>query len=249
MSQQEQSPAAIPAFDIPVIVLCGGKSSRMAERTNDLVPKHLLEVASKRVGDYVLEPFATAPQIILATSVHGAQVADYYGANYPDLPIKISHQPLPLGVVPAIFQAIEEHAITSSFAITSGDEVVRGLDAEQFAANHRKAAKAASLVVSSFIATKPDFGFTLDGNNTAQSLARSHEESLAQASHFGTGTFIFEQAVLPEMAQHDNWESFVRSLIDQQVLYCHTTDHEFFNLNTPDDLVLFEQSAADATAA
>lgn len=236
------------SIDIPAIVLCGGKSSRMADRTQDKLPKHLLDVRGKRIIDYVVEPFVSSPQLILATGVHGAQVAEHVKAAHAGAAIGVSHRDTPEGVIPAIHGALSDFAIDGQFLLTSGDEVIVGLSAPELLLSHRLSQKAASLVVSSQMRTTRDFGFTHDEHFTAQSLARSHEPAIEAATHYGTGTFVLHTELLPDMTEAPTWEHFVRTLINKQVLHCHVTDQPFFNLNTPDELALFEQTFTPASS-
>jgi|GEM_PF-6262373 NDP-sugar pyrophosphorylase family protein len=241
-------PQPATKIDIPAIVLCGGKSSRMAERTQNKVPKHLLGVGGKRIIDHVIEPFVAAPKIILATGVHGEKVAAHAKATHPKLPIALSHRETPQGVIAAIHDAVEEHAVVGSFMITSGDEVISGLNVAEFLSDHRLSQKAASLVVSSQIKTVPDFGFMFDEKHNATNLARNHESAIAEARHYGSGTFVLHTDTLPLMREQPSWEQFVRTMIDQQALHCHVTDQPFFNLNTPEELALFEQTVTPLSA-
>lgn len=249
ISAKQDTATTSPEFDVPVVVLCGGKGSRLAERTRDEVPKHLLSVDGRRIIDYVIEPFVAAPKLVLATSVHGGQIIDHFGRR-PELPVAFSHQDEPEGVIPAILKAVDDAEIDATFAIAGGDEIVLGLDAAAMLSAHRRARVPASLAITSFISTKPDFVFTYDDTHMAQQLERDVDPAALQTpSYFGTGTFVLEQEALPVMAACSSWEQFVRTMIERQALLCHVTDHQFYNLNTPGELDSFSLSATSQNVA
>jgi NDP-sugar pyrophosphorylase family protein len=226
------------------IVLCGGPGTRLAEVTQSAIPKHLLQVGGKAMLEHAIEPFVGS-RLIMATGVLGDQVRDFVEARKTALGIDVaySHDPEPKGVIAAIIRAVQEYSLRSSFAITHGDEVLKGFDMQRMQAFHREKGAAITVLATSTTPAVRDFAMWMDADGRVLELKRSAlsaEETVG--AHFGVGTFIFEPEVVAALDPADSWEGFLRKLIAEGQLFCFTTEAAFFNLNSAGDLAAYQRA-------
>src|SRR5260221_2707416 len=97
--------------DIPAIILCGGKGSRLRQLTEDRIPKALVPVAGRSLIDHTLD-FLTAngiQNVILATSHHSRQIRERLETTGPGhLTVRISETEKPIGVLPSVITAFSQ---------------------------------------------------------------------------------------------------------------------------------------------
>lgn len=109
-----------------VLVLCGGKGTRLAQVVSD-VPKPLAPVLGRPFLDYVLDFLAQSGLVcrfVLLTGHLGQLVEQRYGDQYQTLPIRYSFEETPLGTGGAVLQALRHGDLSSPFLLVNGDSFV-----------------------------------------------------------------------------------------------------------------------------
>jgi D-glycero-alpha-D-manno-heptose 1-phosphate guanylyltransferase len=111
---------------LDVLVLCGGRGSRLAPVVSD-VPKPMAEVGGRPFLTYVFEYILhlnVAKRIILATGYMAEKVEEHYGASYKGIPLYYSRETSPLGTGGAAVLASARYTLTTPFLMLNGDSFV-----------------------------------------------------------------------------------------------------------------------------
>ncbi len=228
---------AVEIAQTPVVVLCGGAATRMADVTHGDTPKHLLNVGGQTVLERAIEPFMAAGQIVLATGIHGDKIQNFVSDRYSQDKVVCSPEDRPLGVIGALSQAVVRFNITGQFMIVHGDEITPDLDLADMYASHQAAGADLTVLTTAKVPAVKDFAFRVDSDGRALGFDR---EEVAKAdplaSNFGIGTFVCEQSALPTMGKHEAWGAFLQDMIAERRLHAYTSQVTFQNINRPADL-------------
>ena len=226
-----------PEMEVPVIVLCGGLATRLADVTQGKLPKHLLEAGNQTILEYALEPYSKFEKIILATSNHADQIESFVHSRLDEKQLLLSPEPKPLGVIDAVEKAITRYNISGRFMMANGDEVALGFEPTTMLSQHIASGSELTILTTTFLTSTPDFAFTIDQESRALNFKRTQElKNDEVATNFALGTFVCEESILPTMTDHKDWVSFLRVMTTDHRLHVYTTDIPFYNINHPGDL-------------
>ncbi len=112
----------IPLSDIPVLILVGGKGTRLASLVSD-VPKPMAPIGEKPFLHYILTYLKQSGfiKITLLTGYKSESISDYFGdGKAMGLQISYSHEATPLGTGGATRQAMKQIP-AENFLILNGD--------------------------------------------------------------------------------------------------------------------------------
>ena len=105
--------------NIRVVILCGGKGTRLKPITNN-IPKPLILIKGKPILYYLLKYFENygVKNFIIATGYHSEKIEKYFDRNHRNLKIEIVNS----GEVDIVKRVISvKHLIQDNFILCYGD--------------------------------------------------------------------------------------------------------------------------------
>jgi len=207
---------------VPAIILCGGKGSRLQPLTGDHIPKALVRVGELTLLDHTFELLRCngIRRAILATSHHSDQIhqcVDDRGNN--DLQIDISHTEQPLGVIPSVITACAQFGLDGTFLLAGADEICQGLDLEAVYRFHQTRSSMATIVLTGHIVSEySSLKAAIDEHGRVTSIARGTPTS----EYTATGIAFLEPDFLTRAAQMERAgtagpESLMNQLLPQLI--------------------------------
>ena len=157
-------------------------------------PKPLVEVAGKPLLQHVLSAFPQrlVSKFVVVTGNDSGPIETRFGSSFEGTPIEYVTQPTPRGLGDAVLQA--EHAVTGTFAVINGDNLVRG-DLAGLVETHREAAADATLLVEETSREQAKAGgvCVFDDNGTLTGYVEKPEEPPSTVA--SAGAFVFEPVI------------------------------------------------------
>jgi glucose-1-phosphate cytidylyltransferase len=186
-----------PIKSPPVVILCGGRGTRLQEHTRE-IPKPLVEIGGEPILGHVIGVYAAQGfrRFVLATGYRGAMIADY--ARDRRWPAGVSVQCVDTGIETPTggrIKLLEERlAGAGTFCATYADGLA-DIDLHALLAFHAAHGAPASMTV-----VRPELQFgvaELDGENTV----RGFREKPRCEQWVNGGFFCFEPALLEHLCE------------------------------------------------
>jgi N-acetyl-alpha-D-muramate 1-phosphate uridylyltransferase len=222
---------------LPVLVLCGGRGTRLAAITNDTTAKVMVPVAGRPFIDYKLEGLASdgAHDVVLSTGFGSAQIRDHVGdggqfglrVRYVDDGAKL------LGTGGAVNAA--RRLLPTAFWVTYGDTL---LEVDTGEAERRNRAEQGTCLMT-VLRNSGQWGASnatvLDG----RVVAYGKDPAPAGADYIDYGMILFTQDAFAD--RRDPEASFdladvLSPLAARGELLAFTVDRRFFEIGTPEAL-------------
>lgn len=115
---------------IQVVILCGGKGTRLRPLTNE-IPKVLIEINGKSILERNLDNLTEIASsiVLIIGNHHGSKIYDKIGFTYNNIPVKYVTQEEPMGTGHALMCAKEE--LEEKFMVFYGDDIYDRTDFEK----------------------------------------------------------------------------------------------------------------------
>lgn len=224
---------------IPIIVLMGGRGSRIEPMTQGKIPKPLVCISDGRtLLDLNLEIFrrAGAENIILAVAHQKEQIITYVqnkGLNE----VKISDQKEPKGIPDAIARAIDEHRINSDFIACDGDGLRFGLDISRLIEEHNHRRGIAIFALAKVADPFHHYGVELEPHERITSIVKFPDPHHSSSMLVHTGLILFSEracGLFKKPREDKAWDSIYNDLISTGQAYgIELPNVTYFNVNTP----------------
>lgn len=233
--------------EVVAFVLCGGIGSRLRDLTGTDIPKPLYQVAGKPIIEHTIEPFIQADigKIVFVTAYKGDAIRRHFDTNY-QLPansrtqIDYTDQQEPLGVLPGIVMALEEHkdSITDSIMICDGDAIRRGLDVRRLYAFHKTQRRNTTMITTSVERTEKHWGIVGNSSYDVVKLEPFPRTGSIPENIVFTGSMMLDRAgatILRNIPSTDSsWKGMATLLQQYGSMNHYYSPIEYFNLNSPD---------------
>lgn len=224
----------------PVVVLCGGRGTRLASVVADR-PKVLADVAGRPFLAHLLGRLAAqgARRVVLAAGVGADQVAAFVGARGPDgLDVTVVVEPGPLGTGGALAFALDAAGLAEPVLALNGDTFFSG-DLSVLAAARGDAPAALAVV------RVPDagrygtvrFGADAPGEAPVGRVTAFEEKGAAGPGWINAGAYALAPATLAGIAP-GTARSFERDVLPDLVGRAVAVPFPaaaFLDIGTPDD--------------
>jgi dTDP-glucose pyrophosphorylase/CBS domain-containing protein len=185
-------------FDLPVVIMAGGKGTRLKPITN-VLPKALIPIGEKSILEHIMDRFAEAGSHKFHLSVnYKAAIIKYYfdqleGAEYK---IEYFQEPKPLGTVGSLY--LLKDSINSTFFVTNCDILIDA-DYSEILHYHRQQ-KNEITIVSALKHYEIPYG-TLETGNQGQLVKLSEKPELT--FQINSGMYILEPHLLEEIPKEE----------------------------------------------
>jgi NDP-sugar pyrophosphorylase family protein len=232
-----------PLSDIPAIVLCGGRATRLIELTEDRIPKALVQIGHKTLLDHTFDLLAHngIRRAILAVSYHSQRIIKHVANSANSgLEVSISETITPLGIVPSIIAAFAQFEFDSTFLIAGADEICENVDLGPVYDLHRTANSIATLLLTDHISSEySSLKATLDQQGRVTSLSRG----IPTSEFTATGIAFLEPSFVAralQMGQDEgDHESLLKILLpqlisEQRVFGAVCPMRQYIHVSTPE---------------
>lgn len=124
-------------LNLPVVVMAGGKGSRLAPITN-ILPKPLMPVGDKPIAQHIMDRFAKygCDRIYMSVNFKANIIKAYFGEVCDDYNLEFVEEPMPLGTVGSLY--LLRKKLKQSFFLTNCDVLVEADYADIFKFHRRR---------------------------------------------------------------------------------------------------------------
>ncbi|HZE87489.1 MAG TPA: NDP-sugar synthase [Methylomirabilota bacterium] len=224
------------------VLPCGGKGTRLAPLSADVLPKSLFPVGGKELIAYstaVMKP-ELVNRLVFAVDYKADQVRDWVEAKGFPHPVSFSEQTEP-GVLGAIVSAAN-HVPEDSMVACNTDEVRMGLDLADVLAFHEQSGTLATMVTTrSNRLSRHRLVQVREGDNRVLSTRLKPEEYRSDPERVGlinTGFLVIDKEA---MVQFDagysrDWGGIIDTLTEAGQLSAYINPEiQYFNVGTPEE--------------
>ncbi len=214
-----------------IVVMCGGKGSRLGELTKD-IPKPLVEVHDKPILDWKLEHYFVQnyKNLVLCVGSNGDKIKEYIQNKYEN--IHINNSGVEAGILKRLID-VKQH-LTEFSVVTYGDTFAK-MDLDSLVKSHALNQSLITLVVAPII--NPFGILKWDNNNVITEF-----EEKPTLNHF-IGYFIINREaleILPQkvinMPDGEGIVSMFQIFIKMEQAKIYEYSGLKFTINTPSEL-------------
>lgn len=225
------------------LILCGGLGTRLKDITWDRTVKPAVSLTRKNfIIDVPISIMRHAGirDIYLVTSSPDIDALRHH-TGYVDKKNGIHYfsEGTPKGPMAALQTFIREVKPQAPIIKANGDEVFINLDLKAMYNKHTQNQQP----ITGFLTDDPGGSrvFTIFVDNDANGKATRVDEypflSNLKGGYHETGLWIINPTQFDLIMNSNSWEEFLRKALARGVLYGYPTHTQFFNVNTPSDLV------------
>ena len=227
------------------VIPAAGRGSRLGELTDDR-PKGLVDIAGQPLLTYVFDRAieAGADELVVVVGYEGAQIIEYFGETFGDVPITYVHQRERLGLAHAVRQA-ESH-VDGAFLVVNGDNVF-GESLEPVVTVLKREGVAGAIAVESVPPeTARQTGVVELEGETVRSIVEKPDEpasTLVTTGCYALPEDVFEACKLVQPSAENEYQlSEAVSLLASAGYAIRTVQvHSRVNVNRPEDIERAEQ--------
>jgi NDP-sugar pyrophosphorylase family protein len=179
--------------DIDVVILCGGKGTRLQTVVDDR-PKPLAQIQEKPFLDILIHRFIQAGcrRFILCSGFKGEMIHAHYNAAGLCAEIRYSQEDSPRGTGGAV--KLAEHMIAGdTFLVTNGDSYCSA-DLAAFYDSHLQRQALMSMVLAR--SDDPEEYGSVQINAGGQIVRFAEKEGFSKRAHVSAGIYLFQRKVL-----------------------------------------------------
>ncbi len=186
----EPARPAQPAIDVPVVIMAGGKGTRLAPFTS-VLPKPLIPLGDKTVIEVIVDAFRDhgVDDFYLAVNYKSRIIRSYFDELEPPYSVRFLYEEEPLGTVGALHQLGGK--VDGDVIVTNCDVIVRA-DYHDLLRHHRHMGNAITLVTSLKHFTIPYGVCEIENGGCLKGI----REKPAFDFLVNTGLYVFDASVL-----------------------------------------------------
>lgn len=231
------------ANKLSVIILAGGKATRMGDVCHD-IPKCMLPINGRPFIEYLVDWFSqeeVVDEIILSVGHLADRIVSHFEAGWWEK-VRFVHEPFPLGTGGGLRLSAQE-AVCNDILVCNGDTVVE----LPFIACLREYINSGSLAMTVLTEREdvPNHGAVLVGADDKVVGFLEGKQTFLPGSHTiayrasSTGCYIFNRQLvldgIPPMVMYSLEQEFVPFLLQQSLLDAYSIGTNFFwDFGTPD---------------
>ncbi len=210
-----------------VLLLCGGKGSRLRPLTNELA-KPLVEIKGRPILGYLMAYFQRygLKKFVVAVGYKAEKMTAYFDKHHKEVEVQIVDS----GDVD-ILQRVKDATqyITGDFILCYGDTLanVNLGQLAKFAHKHPKGLSVTAYPLQS------QFGLL---ETDEHGKVTSFKEKPTLDKWINIGYFYFPHSLVPALEKHDNFVDFIQAQVDSGNLYCHKHEGVHITVNTLTEL-------------
>jgi NDP-sugar pyrophosphorylase family protein len=225
--------SAVKTNQIDVVILCGGKGSRLRPAVSDR-PKAMARIGQRPFLDILIDYIAGFgfSRFILCSGHLGGMIQEYYRKRKKNLKILFSQENSVLGTAGAVKNA-EAIIKSSSFLVVNGDSFCR-MDLKKFISFHlnKKAPISMALARNPGMLDAGNVGLGRSGRVNSFSEKKKNR----RAAFINTGVYCFTKQALPSIPKSKN-VSLEKDIFPQAAktrrIFGYLTEGLFIDIGTP----------------
>lgn len=235
-SGNSMSKSLVSIKEIPALILCGGKGTRLRSVLNDR-PKSLAITLGQPFITLLLSKVKSLgfEKAILCTGHLGDQIKVAIGNEFQDLSVLYSHETQPLGTGGAIMQASRTHDL-KEFFVFNGDSYPHITKPEI----ELMAKCDVSCVLGTRVLDASSFGsFEIDEHSMVTEFKEKDASLKAEAKLVNAGVYYFRSCDLERFAKARALSlenEILPSLSQHRTLKASLTTADFVDIGTPERL-------------
>jgi NDP-sugar pyrophosphorylase family protein len=205
--------------EVDVVLLCGGKGTRLYEVTNDKLPKSLYILNGRPLIDYTIEAldFARINRLIFAVDYHADLIIDWVKGQKFACEVVISHQ-VRDGILGAVESALC-HISSEHFIVCNTDEVRLNFSMSEFldAYDQTEYKSAMATALSSQLYRHRVVIKDSRGKIIATELKNEHYKKIPhQKGVINTGFLLFSRDIVYKFNDYlgCDWSSMIDPLVE-----------------------------------
>ncbi len=184
-------------LDLPVVILCGGRGTRLQEKTVD-IPKPLVEIGGRPIVWHVIQIYAAQgfERFLLATGYKSVLLETF--AADADWPGRVDVRCVDTGLdtpTGGRVRRLREHVGDSAFCVTYADGVA-DVDLEELVTHHRAHEAAATMTV-----VRPELQFGVVEMADEEGRVEGFREKPRSEHWINGGFFVFEPGVFDYLSE------------------------------------------------
>jgi len=222
--------------NIEVLILCGGKGTRLQSVVNDR-PKPMADIGGKPLLDWLIQYVSAYGfrRFVLCTGYMSESIETHYRQGGAGVTIRFSREDHPLGTGGAVRKAVlSSHDETRTFLVLNGDTFCR-VDYESMLEFH-DSREALVTVAMTRADTGRDHGLISLGQG--DKIAFFQEKADPKKHHFANaGSYLMERATVELMPTYEVFSletELFQVLADHGCCYGFEIEHEFVDIGTPE---------------
>jgi NDP-sugar pyrophosphorylase family protein len=226
---------------INVILLCGGRGTRLADVTKDKIPKSLYAIDDMELIKYsvnMLESSVYIDKLIFAVDHRSDKMTQWVNEQNFKTNVAISKQGIP-GVVAAVRSALP-YVASEQVIVCNTDEIRDGFNVDYFIENSMKVVEPNEGVMATATADNlyRHRVINTDENNRIIYTTLKGDTYLRSPNLVGViniGFILLPRYSLNKLDERygNDWSSIIDPLVEQRKLYVvHTPSVKYFNVGT-----------------
>lgn len=230
---------------IDVVLLCGGKGTRLRTVTHDKLPKSLYRVQDKELIRYTIDTLMVSPivnKLIFAVDYHADKMVEWINAQQLAFQAVISERDDPT-IVTALKNSLP-HITSQHFVLCNTDEIRSGFDANAFLQKSLKLIQSYQAAMATARANDLYRHRVIETDNagiiTSTTLkSEKYMSSPEIEGEINTGFIVLPTSMIATLDKRygDNWSSIIDPFIDQRKMYAiFNPGMQYFNVGTPREL-------------
>lgn len=228
------------ARDTDVIILCGGRGTRLGALTDD-IPKPLVEIHGKSFLEILIDAAAQHgfTRFILATGYKGEKIEEVF-RNGKKHRILFSREPEPLGTGGGLLFSARQIQ-SENFLVMNGDSLCAA-DLGSLLAFHGERTGLATVTVTPAEESRTDGGYLSIGAN--HKILSFEEKKFAPGRFINAGIYVLNRKILARIPQGKtcSLEKEIFPALRPEEIHAFVTNQKLFDIGTPERLETFRNS-------
>lgn len=183
-----------PELNLPVVIMAGGKGSRLAPLTN-IYPKPLIPIGEKTIVESIMDKFVAynCHDFYMSVNYKAETIKNYFDfIDNPDYNVNYFQEDKPMGTAGSL--RLLKDTLTSTFFVSNCDILINE-DYAEILKYHSENKNELTVVAAIKTFTIP-YGTIITGNN---GLLESIEEKPTLSFKINTGLYILEPSLLNDI--------------------------------------------------
>ncbi len=219
------------------LILAGGFGTRLAEVTDQRLPKPLVQIGNRAIIEHAVRPFKDESDRIILILSHKAQMIMDHFAVDPKLEYRV--QDSPSGVIDEVQKTIIEKQVDGNVAIVDGDSIRHGLDVSKLFTFHRDNRSYVTLAATSAPLLNPKDYHGVIPDPATQRVLKIHEPNDDFENPFPLmATAILSPSAVETFLKIEDvkgsWLVFLSALANSGEVFANIQPVKYFNINTPE---------------
>lgn len=228
-------------LDVDVVLLCGGKGTRLRDLTGEKLPKSLYKLREKELIDYTLDNLSVIPvkNAVFAVDHKSKNIVDWVKKRHLPYVINFSYQTQP-GILAAVKSAMK-YTDSPIIVICNTDEIRLGLNLRHAIEDHIQSGRLATMVTTTSSSLFRHRVIEITERYMIKKTYLKQSDYLVTPSQRGlinTGMIIINRdaSKMFKGGIGSNWGSIIDRLVENSVMGVYIEyGMKYFNVGTPQE--------------